>query len=255
MTAPFGSVEPAVVLLDIEGTTTPIAFVHDVLFPYARARMLAFLASIWETPRGRAHARALVAEHRAELGVPDPPPPLEPAETLQPAAATSYALWLMNRDRKSPALKAIQGEIWERGYEASEIRGETFPDVPRAIRRWCAAGRRVAIYSSGSELAQRRLFATTSDGDLTPFIAAFFDTRVGAKTDIRSYARIANELGCAPQAIQFLSDVTAELQAAHDAGCRVTLVIRPGNAPQPFAGDFPRLASFDDLYFDTPMTS
>jgi enolase-phosphatase E1 len=188
-----------VVLLDIEGTTTPIAFVHEVLFPYARAR----IGAEW---------------HAA-----------------------------MDRDDKSGELKRRQGLIWEQGYRAGELHGEVFPDVAPAIRRWRAAGLRVAIYSSGSELAQRLLFGSTPDGDLTALIDGFFDTAVGPKKSASSYADIARRLECAPREILFVSDVTAELAAAAEAGCQVVLSVRPGNAPQPDAGRYEAVESFDEL--------
>lgn len=188
-----------VVLLDIEGTTTPIAFVHDVLFPYARAR----IGREW---------------HAA-----------------------------MDRDEKSGELKRLQGLIWEQGYRAGELHGEVFPDVAPAIRRWRAAGVRVAIYSSGSELAQRLLFGSTAEGDLAALMDGFFDTAVGPKKAAASYAAIAGRLACAPREILFVSDVTAELAAAAEAGCQVVLSLRPGNAPQPEAERYEVIRSFDDL--------
>ena len=172
-----------VVLLDIEGTTTPISFVHDVLFPYARAR----IGAEW---------------HAA-----------------------------MDRDEKSSELKRLQGLIWEQGYRAGELHGEVFPDVAPAIRRWRAAGLRVAIYSSGSELAQRLLFGSTPDGDLTPLIDGYFDTTVGAKRNPDSYRRIAERLHVESRRLLFISDVPQELAAARAAGCRAILCVRPGNAP------------------------
>lgn len=187
------------VLLDIEGTTTPISFVHDVLFPYARAR----IGAEW---------------HAA-----------------------------MDRDDKSGELKRLQGLIWERGYRAGELHGEVFPDVAPAIRRWRDAGLRVAIYSSGSELAQRLLFGSTPDGDLTALLDGFFDTTVGPKKTAASYAAIARRLGCAPREILFVSDVTAELAAAAEAGCQVVLTLRPGNAPQPERDRYESVNSFSEL--------
>ena len=144
----------------------------------------------------------------------------------------------MDRDRKSPALKALQGYIWEWGYLSGELRGQVFPDVPRAIERWRAEGRDVAIYSSGSVLAQRRLFESLPEGDLTPLIVGFFDTAVGAKTSAESYATICRELKRTPGEVLFISDVTKELAAARAAGLQVRLSIRPGNPPQPDAAEY-----------------
>jgi len=216
------------ILLDIEGTTTPIAFVHDVLFPYARARLNAYL---------RAHAgedelRGVLATLRVEW-LEDAKAKLEPppwALADLPAAAR-YLEWLMDRDRKSPGLKRLQGDIWRAGYRDGTLKGEVFPDVPPALKRWKAAGLDVAIYSSGSVAAQKMLFGTTSYGDLTTLVTGFFDTGVGPKIASDSYYRIASAEGREPARILFLSDVPAELEAARAAGCQALLTVRPGNAP------------------------
>lgn len=232
-----------VVLLDIEGTTTPIAFVHETLFPFARARVRAFLAAHGgDLDVGRARD-LLIAEHQADL-VRDTPPFASP-ESID--ALVSYVEWLMDRDRKSPGLKLLQGEVWEEGYRSGDLRGEIFDDVAPAIRRWHEAGLRVAIYSSGSELAQRRLFESTRHGDLTPLLAGFFDTRVGAKVESASYPRIASALGVSPSGILFVSDITRELAAAREAGLHVVLSLRPGNAPEPDRALYDCLESFDEL--------
>lgn len=234
------------VLLDIEGTTTPIAFVRDVLFPYARARLESHLTARWHDASTQAAVAMLVAGHgEDEAGGHGPPawPDAEPA----PGALAGYAAWLMDRDRKSTGLKLLQGDIWEAGYQAGALRGLVFPDVPGAIRRWTAAGSTVAIYSSGSELAQRRLFESTEHGDLTSLFSGFFDTRVGAKVDGASYARIASALGRAPGELLFVSDVGRELDAAVSAGVQAALCVRPGNPPQDGAERFPRVTTFDEL--------
>jgi enolase-phosphatase E1 len=232
------------VLLDIEGTTTPIAFVHDVLFPFARRHARAFLEAQVGDPAVDRARQLLIDEHAADLARGESVPAAPPRSTDN---AMAYIAWLMDRDRKSPALKLLQGLIWEEGYRAGTLRGQVYADVAPAIRRWQAAGLRVAIYSSGSELAQRRLFESTPDGDLTPLLSGFFDTRVGAKGEPASYARIADALGVPPAAILFVSDVTKELVAARDAGLATLLSVRPGNAPQPDAMAFERVESFDEV--------
>jgi 2,3-diketo-5-methylthio-1-phosphopentane phosphatase len=141
-----------VVLLDIEGTTTPIAFVHETLFPYARRRVRAFLAAHDDELDVRRARDLLVAEHAIDLE--RDAPPLAPPKSID--ALVDYVEWLMDRDRKSPGLKLLQGEIWEQGYRSGELRGLVFDDVAPAIRRWHDAGLRVAIYSSGSELVRAR---------------------------------------------------------------------------------------------------
>jgi enolase-phosphatase E1 len=235
------------VLLDIEGTTTPIAFVHEVLFPYARARLAEYLGPARDSRPVADILRLLAEEHAAGRARGEQPPPLlsrEAAGWL--ASVVDYAGWLMDRDRKSPALKLLQGLIWERGYQAGELRGQVFADVPPAIRRWREAGLRVAIYSSGSELAQRRLFESTDEGNLASLLDGFFDTAVGAKISADSYRKIAAVLGLDPATILFVSDVTAELDAAAAAGLQVTLSLRPGNPPQP-PHPYAVVHTFDDI--------
>jgi 2,3-diketo-5-methylthio-1-phosphopentane phosphatase len=236
------------VLLDIEGTTTPISFVHEVLFPYARARLAEYLADQRDSRDVGEVLRRLAEEHADSCarGEQPPPPPQPHHATAWLDSAVAYAGWLMDRDRKSPGLKLLQGLIWERGYQAGELRGDVFADVPEALRRWRQAGLRIAIYSSGSELAQRRLFESTGHGNLLPLLSGFFDTAVGAKTSADSYRKIAAALDLDPAAILFVSDVTAELDAARAAGLRVALSVRPGNAPQP-PNTYDVVGRFDDL--------
>jgi 2,3-diketo-5-methylthio-1-phosphopentane phosphatase len=231
------------ILLDIEGTTTPIAFVHETLFPYARRRVRAFLAAHEDDLDVRRARDLLVAEHAVDLE--RDAPPFAPPKSID--ALVDYVEWLMDRDRKSPGLKLLQGEIWEQGYRSGELRGVVFDDVPPAIRRWHDAGLRVAVYSSGSELAQRRLFESTAGGDLTPLLSGFFDTRVGAKIESASYARIASAFGVTPSTMLFVSDVTRELAAAREAGLQVVLSLRPGNATQADRTLYDNVASFDEL--------
>ena len=234
-------------LLDIEGTTTPIAFVHEVLFPFAKARLGRWLSAAVGTAEFEAIAAALESEYKVDQsnGAPVPDWRTEGTAAL-PASVAAYASWLMDRDRKSPGLKHLQGLIWEEGYQAGVLRGEVFPDVARALRRWRDQGLVVAIYSSGSALAQRRLFESTPDGDLTGHLSGFFDTSVGAKRDPASYGRVAAALACAPGHMLFISDVDAELEAAEAAGLQTILSVRPGNLPAA-ASSFVAIHSFDEV--------
>ena len=224
------------ILLDIEGTTTPITFVHQILFPYARQRLGGFVSAHRPDPAVVEAVTRLRREHAADAAAGMDPPAWPPGPDQDGLVA--YLEWLMDRDRKSPGLKALQGLIWEEGYSRGELRGLVFDEVPGAMRRWRAEGKTIAIYSSGSVLAQRRLFQTTPAGDLTTIIDGFFDTSVGAKVDRESYERIAAALGTAPGRILFVSDVTAELSAARQAGCQVRLATRPGNALQRDAPEY-----------------
>ena len=215
------------VLLDIEGTTTPIEFVHHTLFGYARERMGQFLERHWSDPEVRADIARLEAEHAGESREAAPPPWRE-----EPAGVVGYIHWLMDRDRKSTGLKSLQGKIWEEGYRSGDLRGEVYPDVPPALERWRRQGIDIAIFSSGSVQAQRSLFQSTAQGDLTGFIRDYFDTTTGPKTEPESYGRIAAALGRSPSEVFFLSDVSAELDAARAAGMQTALCVRNrGEAP------------------------
>jgi enolase-phosphatase E1 len=225
------------IVLDIEGTTTPIAFVYDVLFPFARAHLGEHLRATEGSPATREAVDRLTRERADDVARGEQPP-----ENIE-----EYARWLMDRDRKSPGLKLLQGHVWERGYRSGALRGEVFADVIPAIRRWHDAGLRVAIYSSGSVLAQQLLFESTVEGDVTTLISAFFDTSVGPKTSTDSYRRIAKELDLPARRILFVSDVTAELMAAREAGMQVLLSCRPGNASQTGAEAFASITSFDQI--------
>jgi enolase-phosphatase E1 len=232
-----------VVLLDIEGTTTPIAFVSDVLFPFARAHLREYLRANADREPVR-QAMAWLREEWDRDRALDDKPPEWPGRAA--AWAPAYVEWLMDRDRKSPALKLLQGLIWQRGFAEGVLSGDVFADVAPAFRRWRERGVAVAIYSSGSVLAQRLLFGTTPAGDLTADISAFFDTAVGAKTSSDSYRRIADALGRPSGEMLFVSDVRRELDAAQAAGCAVLLAVRPGNRLERF-DDAMTIHSFDEI--------
>jgi enolase-phosphatase E1 len=220
------------VLLDVEGTTTPIAFVHDVLFPYARVHLRDFLAANRASPAVVDALRTLSAERSTDTGAPD--------DTV------AYAEYLMDHDRKSPGLKALQGLVWERGYRDGALRGEVFEDVAPALARWWNEGVKVSIYSSGSVLAQRLLFGSTMYGDLTRMISNYFDTSAGPKKSADSYRRIAAALEVSPGRLLFVSDVADELDAARAAGMQVVMCERPGN-PLSTASGVTSIRSFEDL--------
>lgn len=219
------------VVLDIEGTTTPIAFVRDVLFPYARAHLREYLTAHTESDDVREAVRRLREERAADGASGD---------------LVVYAERLMDNDRKSPGLKLLQGKIWERGYRDGTLRGQVFADVQPALARWRSAQLTLSVYSSGSVLAQRLLFRSTATGDLTTYFSHFFDTGVGAKQTPASYERIAAALHLAPREALFISDVTAELDAARGAGMQSILCLREGGEPQP-AGATDVIRSFDEI--------
>jgi enolase-phosphatase E1 len=211
-------------LLDIEGTTTPIEFVHTVLFPYARSHIPGYLAGGERSPLLAGAIEQLRREHAEDRAQGcEPPEPL-----------VDYISWLMDRDRKSPGLKALQGLVWCHGYAGGQLRGEVYPDVPPAFERWRAGRLAIYIYSSGSVLAQQLLFGSVPTGDLTTCLSGFFDTGVDAKSSPGSYRNIAAHAALPPSAMLFVSDVVAELDAALEAGFHTLLCIRDAKAnPEP----------------------
>jgi len=237
-------------LLDVEGTVAPITFVTETLFPYARKHCDEFLrgaveeiANLFEGKLPEDSALmdlfALKSENEAETDADAPrimPPEVSHPQpiSMSPGYAIprilKYVFWLMDRDRKSTALKSMQGKIWRAGYERGELTSVLFEDVPEAFARWSRQGR-IAIYSSGSVEAQKLFFRYSDHGDLTPLISGYFDTRTGPKQSIDSYRAIVTEMKVAPPDVLFFSDVVKELDAAREAGCETRLVKRPGNAP------------------------
>jgi enolase-phosphatase E1 len=236
------------ILLDIEGTTTPLDFIYKVLFPYARSHAQQFLKQHGSSSDVRVDIDALrqenLAEMRQDLSLPALRNDTQAAEV---ESLVAYLEWLVARDRKSTALKSIQGKIWEDGYKSGQLRGQVFEDVPRALRRWQQQQRNVYIFSSGSVLAQKLLFAHTTAGDLTVYISGYFDTTAGAKVDALSYRKIAYALQRSPSEIIFVSDVTTELDAAKSTGLQTLLSERPGNRPQP-ASTHQRIRSLDEVF-------
>lgn len=221
------------ILLDIEGTTTPVSFVHEVLFSHAREQLKHYLTQHWDSAEMIADIAILRKEHASDVEAKLNPPAL-PVEngSAEIRALVSYVNWLMDQDRKSTALKNLQGKIWQRGYLDGTLQAQLFADVAPALRRWHQAGLSINIFSSGSSLAQRLLFAHTVAGDFTDVIENYFDTTSGPKTAVESYRSIAEALRLPSPSILFVSDVVAELDAASEAGMKTLLCVRPGNAPQ-----------------------
>lgn len=215
------------ILLDIEGTTTPVSFVYETLFPYARAHLRDYLAAHWDDEGVVSDIARLRSEHESDRVAGFNPPHWKG----DPDSAVAYLAWLMDEDRKSTGLKAIQGRIWEEGYRSGRLHGIVYDDVPHAFERWRDEGLVLAIFSSGSVLAQRLIFAHTNHGDLTPYLSAYFDTTTGPKREAVSYRRIAEALGLETSEVLFYSDVAAELDAAREAGMQTALCVRDGEAP------------------------
>ena len=227
------------VLLDIEGTTTPIDFVHKTLFPYAKKRITTYVSNNFD--KLTAEIKQLSDERLND------PEFSSPLYVDSPESVSDYLKYLIDQDRKSTPLKSIQGKIWQHGYEAGDLRSEIFEDVPRAFERWKTDGKLIAIYSSGSILAQQLIFRYSDRGDLTGFIDRYFDTLVGSKRDAESYRKIIADLGIEPINIAFVSDVGEELDAAEAAGMRTALSIRKGNVSVAENAKHPAVMSLTDL--------
>ncbi len=243
------------ILLDIEGTTTPVDFVYGTLFPFARARVEEFLWRHYVDQQVSADLNALQRQRAADAELfGDVPAWREESREARLSSAAAYLRWLMDRDRKVTLLKSIQGKIWEAGYRSGELRGQVYPDVASAFARWRTQGKTISIFSSGSVLAQKLLFASSTAGDLTPFITSCFDTTTGPKQDEQSYRRIAEALSVPPRGILFLSDAVAELDAARGAGAQTILCVRPGSQGEQAASRGmdesvqPTIHSFDEVF-------
>ena len=237
------------ILLDIEGTTTPVSYVLDVLFPYVRTHLRAHLEEHADDPEYQAVFNRLGEEHDSDPVSGDAPPRWTGAQRgRRLESIAGYVEWLMDRDRKSTGLKELQGRMWEAGYRRGELVAPVFPDVMRALERWKARHLVVGIFSSGSVLAQQLLFRHSTAGDLGGFLSHYFDTTTGPKTDPSSYQRIAFAMSLQPAAIMFASDVTRELDAARSAGMQTRLAVRPGNVPlPPGLHGHRQIQSFDEL--------
>jgi enolase-phosphatase E1 len=214
-------------LLDIEGTTSSIAFVHDVLFPFAKRELPGFLKEHFEdaelAPLWEAVARDVGAANLDILANREGVPPIDAVERT--------AERLMDADAKATGLKELQGKIWRRGFESGELKAHVYVDVPPALKRWKDAGMGVYIYSSGSVAAQQLFFGHTTFGNLRPFLSGHFDTTTGPKKEPESYRKIATSIAKSPDSILFLSDIVAELDAARSAGLQTGLMLRHGNDP------------------------
>jgi enolase-phosphatase E1 len=235
------------VITDIEGTTSSISFVHDVLFPYARRHLEAFL----EISRGDADVEGLLSRAAEEAGL----PASADVDADRKAIVSTLLQW-MDDDRKITPLKALQGMIWKAGYERGELVAHVYDDAFEALGRWHREGRSLYVYSSGSVLAQRLFFSHTAHGDLTPWFSGYFDTTTGPKQDPDSYRRIAEQVGVAPREAIFLSDSRAEIDAAREAGLRTVWVQRdalpePGPRDSASATAHPGAATFAEIQLDS----
>ena len=217
------------ILTDIEGTTSAVSFVFEVLFPYAAKHLPEFVRQNAE--------RADVAEQlqavRQDSG--------EPAANVE--RVIEILLSWIAEDRKATPLKALQGMVWEQGYQAGQLKGHVYPDAVEALQRWHRQGYQLFVYSSGSIQAQRLIFGCSEAGDLSPLFSGYFDTTSGPKREAQSYRRITREMGYQPEQILFLSDIVQELDAAREAGMVTCALVRDGGE---LAGH-PNVSSFAQI--------
>lgn len=239
------------ILLDIEGTTSSISFVYDVMFPYVRKHLTFEVLTNWDEPdyiaahesiardAGHESLAAWLATHR-----------LSRDSALRAAdVVCREVIRQMDADLKTTGLKQLQGLIWKSGFESGALRAHVYDDVPPALTAWNAAGQDVRIYSSGSLQAQKLFFGHTIAGNLLGHFRGHYDTTSGPKKEAESYRRIAGDFDLPPGEIQFASDVIAELDAARAAGLQTVLVVRPGNATGQTSSGQPhaQIASFAQL--------
>ena len=219
------------IVTDIEGTTSSISFVHEVLFPYAAKHMGDFVRSQRHQPEVAAQL-----DEVARLGELD----VQDVE----AQIALLSQW-MAEDRKITPLKALQGMIWKYGYEQGHFKGHVYPDAVDRLREWHDQGLRLYVYSSGSVQAQKLIFGYTEFGDLTPLFSGYFDTNIGGKREVESYRNILAELDLAGHEVLFLSDIQEELNAAQEAGLQVYWLVREGSLPQ--GAPYPAVSDFTSI--------
>lgn len=218
------------IVTDIEGTTSSIDFVHQTLFPYAQQHLRRFLRE----QAGDDAVQQLMGDVEAIVG----------RDLSIDEAADVLEQWIAE-DRKATPLKTLQGMIWEIGYRNGELQGHVYADTPDALRRWHAEGHKLYVYSSGSVAAQKLIFGHTAYGDLTPLFSGYFDTRIGGKREPDSYRAILRKIALPGEAVLFLSDIGAELDAARAAGMQTCQLLRDAKAePSPA---HPQAAHFNEL--------
>ena len=219
------------IVTDIEGTTSSLSFVKEVLFPYARQRMQAFVRVQAAQPAVRSQLLA-VSEAVGR--------PLSEDEAI-----TQLVRWI-DEDKKITPLKALQGMIWETGYRHGDFQGHVYDDAVLGLREWKERGLALYVYSSGSVYAQKLLFGFSTHGDLTPLFSGYYDTTIGTKREATAYRNISQDIGIAPGEILFLSDIREELDAAQTAGLQTYWLVRAGALPvnpsHPVARNFAELA-------------
>ena len=239
------------VVLDIEGTTSSISFVHDEMFPFVRQHLDHYLETQWHSEELRKSLDLLAIENQGSDA--DSWLPGNLSVEARKSKVHDYVLGLMDEDRKSTGLKDLQGKIWKSGFESGQLVSHVYPDVIKNLEAWTASGIKLCIYSSGSIAAQKLFFGHTQHGSLLKFFHMHFDTTIGNKKEPSSYSQIVGQLGPSLQPSLFVSDVAAELDAAQHAGLYTVASIRPGNQELPANCPHTLIQSFDELSLRMPV--
>lgn len=222
--------EVKAIITDIEGTTTPISFVKDTLFPYSYQKVEDFLRQNWQRPEIKNVVEDIQKIQQAQLSF------QQVVETIR--------IWI-EEDRKITPLKQLQGLIWEDGYKTGQLKGFVYEDAYRRLKEWYQRDIKIYVYSSGSVHAQKLLFSNTNYGDLTYLFSGYFDTNVGSKLERNSYKKIADQISIPTSEIVFLSDNPQEIQAAAETGMVVYRIVREGDAQFIESFPYPQVSSFD----------
>ena len=218
------------ILTDIEGTTSSLSFVKDVLFPYSKEKLYEFLSKHSEDSEVQRILREV--------------------QEIEPANPVQTLLRWIEEDRKITPLKELQGLIWEEGYKTGELKGHIYEDAYRKLKEWHSKGIPLYIYSSGSVKAQKLLFGHTQHGDLNFLFSGYFDTKIGNKKDPQSYRKIAEEIGLKPSEVLFLSDNPEEIEASAKAGMQVIRVVREGENELVYNFPYRQVRSFEEITLD-----
>ncbi|KAL0123751.1 hypothetical protein PUN28_005923 [Cardiocondyla obscurior] len=243
------------VLVDIEGTTTSISFVKETLFPYVRQNLKDYIETKWEDDEFKQDYEKLKEQAKKDeedkldgfVAIRGDKPEEEKNALLK------NVLWQMDNDRKTGALKQLQGHMWREAYKAGTVKGHVYEDVPKAFESWTSNGKKIYVYSSGSVEAQKLLFGHSVHGDLLKYFSGFFDTEVGAKQESNSYKNILSKIDEKPSDVIFLTDVVKEAAAAKEAGLSTVIVVREGNAALTDEEKtiYTTIKSLSDLVFQT----
>ncbi len=235
--------QPACILLDIEGTTSSIRFVYEVMFPYIRNNIATFLQQNWDSAVV-VDCLPLLADESGNESVAQW---LDQDLAVARSQVEQCVLSMMAADVKATGLKKLQGAIWKQGFETGQLVAHVYDDVAPALREWTACGLQVRVYSSGSVEAQKLFFSHSVAGNLLPLFSGHYDTTIGSKKSPQSYRTIARDIGVDPQGIVFISDVVEELEAADQAGLTAVLSVRPGNPVVTSGHGFCSIHHFNEL--------